>query len=441
MKSSVLLLSATLLALLDLVGCIQQYDDFTGAPQDVGGQEVVIDVPTSDLAKDIDTWVAPLDCLDGVCVCKPNCDGRECGGDGCGGSCGECSDGETCQDGTCAPKPVKCGDESCNGIETCCTCPEDCGSCCSNDACDCGETPETCPDDCEAGLCNPMCDPDLEECVEPASGGLVCASKTVEIPAGIFWMGCNNCAGSTENDTACEIHEHPYHEVDLDGYEIDKTEVTASQYQACVGASACTDASEGDLATYRVDGKENHPINHVSWSQAVSYCTWVGKRLATEAEWEKGARGGCEENGGVESCKAQSRRYPWGGAGAPSCSQAVMGDDCPSVIRPVCSKSPDGDSPYGLCDMAGNVWEWVSDPYQQDYYCVGDTATGGTSCAACGEWWGFPETWQNPDGPSGTYRVIRGGSFNSNDVNLRVSNRSYAYPSYSGETRGFRCAR
>jgi len=261
----------------------------------------------------------------------------------------------------------------------------------------------------------------------------------VEIPAGTFWMGCNNCAGSTVNDTACGSDEHPYHEVHLDGYEIAKTEVTADQYAACVSAGGCTAAGTGSFATYQVSGKEEHPINYVTWFQVESYCLWAGKELCTEAQWEKGARGGCEHNGGTSNCKADSRKYPWGNA-APTCDLAAFAG-CPGDTQPVCSLSPAGDSPYGLCDTAGNVYEWVADWYQKDYYCDGDGATGDEYCTECGSWPDSPNAWNNPHcNIGGSYRVVRGGSFAYGVVYLRVSYRYFYYPSVSLYFGG-RCCR
>jgi len=263
----------------------------------------------------------------------------------------------------------------------------------------------------------------------------------VAIPAGNFWMGCNNCAGSTVNETCCGSNEHPYHEVSLDAYEIDRTEVTAAQYLACKNAGKCSAAGSGSYATYNVPGKEDHPVNYVNWSQAGAYCLWAGKQLCTEAQWEKGARGGCEKNGGAGNCKAQSRKYPWGND-APTCELAVM-PGCPGDTQPVCSVSPAGDSPYGLCDMAGNVWEWTADWYQKDYYCDGPGASGDQNCPACGSWPGSPGAWSNPPGPgtAGSARVRRGGGFYSYDVNRRVSNRDGYDPSDVFDPLGLRCCR
>jgi len=593
---------APLLALLlaaQAPGCIRQYDDFVGAqdvasdnraddgnPGDAGGGDVALDSAHTDVAEPKDTVhtdTVHTDTVE-VDVCVPDCDGKVCGDDGCGGSCGECTgcksvcsggqceaqpqadsgcfdndiywkdscgawgekatecgvagcnpgskvcadceeicgayecgmqgdcdcgtcpSGQSCQAGQCQVKcgdaqcgagedkcncpqdcsggcagccsgttcntgiadaqcgknggtcqnctadeescvnqecKCACGDGMCCDTETCCTCSSDCGSCCGNGQCDCGETYQTCPADCESpGQCNPSCDPALEECVAVTTGGWACTAKMVEVPAGNFWMGCNNCAGSTVNDTDCLDREHPYHEVYLDGYEMDRTEVTAGQYLACVTAGGCeAPAGTGSYATYQVSGKESRPINDVTWYQVESYCLWAGKELCTEAQWEKGARGGCEHNGGASNCKAESRKYPWGNA-APTCDLAVK-FGCDGDTQPVCSLSPAGDSPYGLCDMSCNVWEWVADWYQKDFYCDGDGATGDESCAECGSWPDSPNAWNNPYcNIGGSDRVVRGGSFlSAGYADLHVSNRGDVVPSGSFGSLGGRCCR
>ena len=362
---------------------------------------------------------------------EDDCDDENfCTTDGCSGSqCTHsnkgndtpCGNDKSCQSGVCA---YHCGDDLCadaGGGEDCDTCPADCGQC-----------PE----------CDLSCDLTLEECVQATTGGGVCTSKMVDIPAGNFWMGCNDCPGTdpAAQDTLCQSDEHPYHEVYLDAYEIDRTEVTAAQYLACKTAGGCTAAGSGSYATYEVPGKEDHPVNYVTWSQAEDYCQWVGKELCTEAQWEKGARGGCEKNGGPSNCKAQSRKYPWGNE-TPTCDLAVKGG-CGMVTQPVCSVSPAGDSPYGLCDMAGNVWEWTADWYRKDYYCDGDGASGDEYCTACGSWPGSPNAWSDPFCTiSGSCQVVRGGSFGNYYDSLRVSNRDFYDPSVSYGGLGGRCCR
>jgi len=219
------------------------------------------------------------------------------------------------------------------------------------------------------------------------------------IPAGLFWMGCNSTV-----DSDCDGDEKPYHEVTLSAYYIDKTEVTQGEYKKCVDAGECNTPSDN----WDPIGTPNRPVVYVDWNDATAYCAWAGKRLPTEAEWEKAARG------------TDGRKYPWGNEDA-TCDNAVIGG-CPGDAMDVCSKSPAGDSPYGLCDMAGNVWECVSDWYASDYYSNSPTS--------------------NPTGPvSGSDRVRRGGSFRNGYGAHRASSRLYDTPSYDYVNRGFRCSR
>ena len=173
----------------------------------------------------------------------------------------------------------------------------------------------------------------------------------IAIPAGEFWMGCNEKA-----DTQCEDDEKPGREVYLDTYSIDKYEVTMANYQRCVEAGTCTDKglTQYDACNWDEKDKNNYPINCVDWDQAQTYCRWAGKRLPTEAEWEKAARG-----------EKDRRIYPWGesweakNANAGSSGTVAVGSYTAGV------------SPYGVHDMAGNVWEWVQDWYAADYYRSG----------------------------------------------------------------------
>lgn len=231
------------------------------------------------------------------------------------------------------------------------------------------------------------------------------------IPEGSFWMGCDGVAagGPCDVDYNCAADEKPYHEVILPAYYIDRTEVTVEAWGECVTDGICTEPSTGSFCNWKATGREGHPVNCINWSQAAAYCGWAGKRLPTEAEWEKAARG------------TDGRKYPWGNDPA-ACDLAVMGG-CPGDTLDVCSKTPAGDSPYGLCDMAGNVWEWVSDWYDSGYYSSSPAS--------------------NPAGPdSGSNRVSRGGSFDSGPETVRTMNRGidYPYADYAGDL-GFRCAK
>lgn len=230
----------------------------------------------------------------------------------------------------------------------------------------------------------------------------------VVVPEGEFWMGCNESV-----DTECSDDEKPYHKVYLDAFTIDKTEVTVGAYEKCVNGGRCSSPETGhEQCNWGRSDRGNHPINCVDWTQAKSYCSWAGKRLPTEAEWEKAARG---TDGG---------KYPWGNAMA-SCHYAVMndgGNGCgEDRTWPVGSK-PTGASHYGALDMVGNVGEWVNDWYEEKYYASSPS--------------------QNPKGPSsGEYRVIRGGSRNGYARIVRTSYRSNDGPTSRFSVVGFRCAR
>ena len=225
----------------------------------------------------------------------------------------------------------------------------------------------------------------------------------VSVPAGTFLRG----------SSSGDADEKPQRRVYLSAFSIDKHEVTVAQYRRCVRGGRCSKAKTGTYCNWSQSGRGQHPLNCVNWAQAKAYCAWAGKRLPTEAEWEKAARG------------TDGRTYPWGNAQA-SCQRAVMregGSGCGKKSTwPVGSKSPAGDSPYGAQDMAGNVWEWTADWYGKSYYS------------------GAPV--RNPEGPSaGPGRVVRGGSWDSIARYVRAANRSYSTPADRTSNLGFRCAR
>ncbi len=198
------------------------------------------------------------------------------------------------------------------------------------------------------------------------------------------------------------------HKVTLESFAIDRTEVTQAAYFQCVGADACS----APACFWNPDEAPDSPVRCVTWFDAEDYCEWQGKRLPTEAEWEFAARG---HSGGM---------WPWG-VEPPTCSLAVMdegGDGCGKLTpASVCSKSPQGDTQSGLCDMSGNAREWVNDWFAKDYYLVS------------------PET--APQGPdSGEERSIRGGGYVDPSSGLRTVARYWAKPSDINGTLGFRCA-
>lgn len=235
----------------------------------------------------------------------------------------------------------------------------------------------------------------------------------VFVPAGTFTMG------STDADAAADSDEKPAHDVTLDAFWLDKFEVTNFQYAQCVEAGECEPSSRAG------DGDFNsalQPVVDVSWQDAANYCAWAGARLPTEAEWEYAARG------------PDNLIYPWGDAFDGSrlnfcdayCSQSwndASVNDGYALTSPVGSY-PAGASWVGAMDMAGNVWEWVNDWFQSDYY---------TRFVS-----------QNPPGPTeeesdGT-KVLRGGAWHYDRNVVRCANRGGDGPLYRYDDVGFRCA-
>ena len=223
--------------------------------------------------------------------------------------------------------------------------------------------------------------------------------RMLYIPAGDFEMGSEDGDGD----------EEPIHTVYLDAYWMDETEVTNAMYAKCVSAGEC-DQPGGSY--YGDSSYTNHPVVHVDWNDAQNYCRWTGGQLPTEAEWEKAARGGLE-----------GKKYPWSNE-EPSCQKSAENgaqfSDCSGETISVGSFSANG---YGLFDLSGNVWEWVSDWYDSGYYASSPS--------------------NNPSGPSsGNSRVLRGGSWLNNEYYLRSANRYRYYPTYtSSGNLGFRCSR
>ena len=232
----------------------------------------------------------------------------------------------------------------------------------------------------------------VQESQRPGAKG----GPMVAVPAGEFWMGCNDRV-----DQECGDDENPYHKVYMDAFYIDKYEVTQGDYDQCVQAGKCRDNKkyEGFTGT-------RQPVVGVDWNDAKSYCEWAGKRLPTEAQWEKAARG------------RDGRKYPWGNQKI-SCSLTNC-SNCNKGKTLEVGGYPSGASPYGALDMMGNVWEWVADWYDKDYYSSS------------------PE--RNPMGASsGTSRVSRGGSWLDPAGHFRTSLRVNFIVSDQVDYIGFRC--
>lgn len=212
----------------------------------------------------------------------------------------------------------------------------------------------------------------------------------VYIPEGTFHRG--------GYDTKTDPDELPPHDVMLHAFWLDKTEVTNAMYKLCMDAGACKPPKQFKSRTrdqYFLNPEfRDYPVVYVSWSDAEAYCRWAGRRLPTEAEWERAARGN------------DFRTYPWGDE-FPDSSRANFNNIVGDTSR--VGSYPAGASPFGILDMAGNVWEWVADFYDAKYYSKGVTV--------------------NPTGPTARAnfygRVIRGGSFQDAATELRVTNRAW----------------
>lgn len=288
--------------------------------------------------------------------CVPQCQDRECGGDGCGGTCAPgCGPEEECfTTGECYGPPTGCGSE----------CPE-----------------------------------------------------MVQVPAGPFWLGCNKAV-----EKKCGYNEVPQHEVTLSDYRIDGTEVTVGAWQKCVAAKACTSGeAKSSKCNWGQKGRQHHPMNCVTWDDATAYCAWAGKRLCTEAEWEKAAKGGCEKYPDQE-CRVAMPIYPWGNAKS-NCTYAIMNDGssgCGADSTWEVGSRPAGASPYGALDMSGNVEEWVSDRYVSPYDLSSSI---------------------DPQGPpAGSSRVTRGGGWFGYGADwVRASARSPTPPHSAHGALGVRC--
>jgi formylglycine-generating enzyme required for sulfatase activity len=371
-----------------------------------------------------------------VAACLAKDSGRPVG-DPCSGD-GQCRSGLHCQYGRCRQPCTY--DRDCGLGEACvpsladpslyvCTLPEE-------------GRGSGCPDglrDNELGVCRRPCDPDgpdpgapcgpAQTCdqgwcrpVDVADGGVPGVGdgsldsggdggpprslQWIPIPGGTFDMG----------STSGNSDEQPVHSVTVASFEMLQTEVTVAQYTECFAVGACTEPSTGSgWSNWGPSGRyENHPVNWLTWHQAVDFCRWAGGRLPSEAEWEYAARSA-----------GQNIVYPWGDDLATCANTVMLGDEgrrgCGTDRDwPVCSK-PDGNTAQGLCDMAGNAPEQVQDWYHATY----------DGAPADGTAWEFP---------GGTERVVRGGNYASPPESVRAAVRWKAPMNAMGFT-SFRCVR
>jgi formylglycine-generating enzyme required for sulfatase activity len=232
------------------------------------------------------------------------------------------------------------------------------------------------------------------------------AAQTIEIPAGSYLRGRTH---KLEDDGLKWVptvmkDDRPAKRIHVDAFSIDAHEVTVAEYAGFVKATGHRAPYNWPKSGAPAD-RGSYPVTGVSWDDAAAYAKWAGKRLPTEAEWERACRGGVEE-----------KIYPWGDEKPSKERVRFDGVEGPG---PVCALPKTG---FGLCDIAGNVWEWTADWYERTYYERAPDA--------------------NPPGPeSGQYRVLRGGSWADEAKYLTCAYRSWARPAERSPNIGFRCAK
>lgn len=302
----------------------------------------------------------------------------------------------------------------------------------------------TCDDECSCRSlgcpCGPMGQCDEGTCSTNSGTCVFLEDGMVLVPAGEFWMGCNpdvDPIGSAFPEAnvprTCEDELYPatpYRLVDLDAFWIDRTEVTKGEYRACINSGVCEPPMQWDkeieAGLETMPNPDDRPAAGITWSQATTYCAWAEKRLPTEAEWEKAARG------------REGYKYPWGNTPEPTCELAhhILVVDGVAIGCTEASENllavgslPANESVFGALDMAGNVTEWTSEGYDDP-----------------GGYAHLPT--KNPHQSQGESRVRRGCSYQCPTVGaggyiLRASFRSLGGPDTTWEflSQGFRCAR
>jgi formylglycine-generating enzyme required for sulfatase activity len=256
---------------------------------------------------------------------------------------------------------------------------------CPDGRCPSGQT-------CVAGFCEEV--PGGGDGPGPGRADAGVPGELLSVGPGSFMMGC-----AIAVDPTCPLDAIPPRTVTLSAFQIERTEVTRGAFRDCVSAGPCPDLAAAALGDARA------PMTDVPWSAAVAYCAWLGRKLPTEAQWERSARG------------PDGRTYPWGNAPEPTCARATFaGCGGPTAVG---TRSGDA-SPIQARDMAGNAAEWVADWYAPVY--VGDT--------------------QDPTGPvAGQEKVMRGGGHSDAVSALETFARAKADPATVSANVGFRCAK
>ncbi len=273
---------------------------------------------------------------------------------------------------------------------------------------------------CQVGDHDSQCGSEGQTCIDCTDEGQSCLNHTCQAnPAELTWISIPGGTYQMGSETGW-TDEVPIHPVTLSGFLMTESEVTVAQYGICVTEGPCATPSTGGICNWDASGYEDHPVNCVDWNKAVTFCTWAGGRLPNEAEWEYAAQSG-----------GQGFEYPWGD-GSATCYYAVM-DDGSGIgcgderTMAVCSK-PAGNTSQGLCDMAGNVCEWVQDYYHDTYDGAPDDGSA----------WELPVT---------DTRSMRGGCFEEAEEKLYTTSRNWEPPEYAAPPAdqhpniGIRCAR
>jgi iron(II)-dependent oxidoreductase len=408
----------------------------TGGPRDCSNQAGVCQRGVCDEGQDrcsAENLPDGSGCDDGRwCTVDDACAGGQCGGaardcselDGVchHGWCDEANlrcavaddeDGAACDDGDPCTMDDACLSGQCHGIDKDSDGDGFLDATCGGVDCDDGDAavhPFASENESAAGSCADGADNDCDGCTDMQDSG--CGGPPalcwIAIPGGTFTMG--------SDAQIAELDEMPVHPVAVAAFDMNKTEVTVAQYRACVEDGGCSVPAhiDDEYCNYEDPDGDLHPVGCVDWQQAVEFCQWAGGRLPSEAEWEYAARSA-----------GRDITYPWGDDAA-TCERAVMldADDqngCGAGWSlPVCSR-PAGNTDQGLCDMAGNFWEWVQDYYHENY-------AGAPTDGSAWEW------------PATEHRVGRGGAFYNSALRLRASNRGFRTEARD-HSYGFRCAR